>query len=93
MSNVLEHVSNRVNFLSKLKEITLAKRFLIRVPLFERDWQLPLRRELGINYYSDDDHKIEHRLEEFQAEIKASGLYAAETLTLWGEIWADCRHQ
>ena len=93
MSNVLEHVPDRIDFLSKLKKTTLTKRFLIRVPLFERDWQLPLRRELGVNYYSDDDHKIEHRLEEFHAEIKASGLYAIEVLTLWGEIWADCRHQ
>ncbi len=93
LSNVLEHLRDRVGFLAKLQDISRASRYLIRVPLFERDWQLPLRRELGMNYFSDDDHKIEHRLGEFHAEINAAGLHADEILTLWGEIWADCRHR
>jgi len=93
LSNVLEHVTDRIGFLQRLQSVTGAPRILIRVPLFERDWQMPLRRELGVNYFSDDDHKIEHRLEEFYAELAASNLQAVETLTLWGEIWADCRRQ
>jgi SAM-dependent methyltransferase len=93
LSNVLEHLRDRAGFLVKLQDVSRASRYLIRVPLFERDWQLPLRRELGVNYFSDDDHKIEHRLGEFHAEINAAGLHAVEIFTLWGEIWADCRHQ
>ncbi len=91
LSNVLEHLHDRAGFLAKLQDISGASRYLIRVPLFERDWQIPLRRELGANYYSDDDHKIEHRLVEFQAEIEAAGLHVVEIFTLWGEIWAHCR--
>ena len=91
LSNVLEHVADRVGFLRDLQGASRAPRLLVRVPLFERDWQMPLRRELGVNYFSDDDHKIEHRLEEFHAELAAADLQAVETLTLWGEIWADCR--
>jgi 2-polyprenyl-3-methyl-5-hydroxy-6-metoxy-1,4-benzoquinol methylase len=93
LSNVLEHITDRLRFLTDLQQATRAPRILIRVPLFERDWQMPLRRELAINYFSDDDHKIEHELKEFHAELNAVGLHAVETLTLWGEIWADCRPQ
>lgn len=91
LSNVLEHVADRVSFLRGLQSASQAPRILVRVPLFERDWQIPLRQELRLNYFSDDDHKIEHRLEEFHAELAAANLHAVEIITLWGEIWADCR--
>lgn len=91
LSNVLEHIHERPSFLCALTQATGASRFLIRVPLFERDWQMPLRRELGLNYFSDDDHKIEHTLQEFDAEMTAAHLEIVECQTLWGEIWADCR--
>jgi 2-polyprenyl-3-methyl-5-hydroxy-6-metoxy-1,4-benzoquinol methylase len=91
LSNVLEHIRDRPGFLRKLVATTGARRFLIRVPHFERDWKMVLRKELGANYYSDDDHKIEHTLAEFQAEISKAGLRPVELQTMWGEIWADCR--
>lgn len=93
LSNVLEHVADRVDFLRDLQSASGAPRFLVRVPLFERDWQIPLRQELGVNFFSDDDHKVEHRLEELHIELAAANLQAVETITLWGEIWADCRRR
>ncbi len=90
LSNVLEHISNRVDFLQNLQKVTNAKTFLIRVPLFERSWQMPLRDELGVSYYSDDDHKIEHRVDEFVYEVTNSGLKITEMITIWGEIWSCC---
>jgi SAM-dependent methyltransferase len=87
LSNVLEHIADRVGFLKALMATTGAHRFLIRVPLFERDWKLPMRREVGANYYSDPDHKIEHSLAEFSAEITGAGLSPSETVLMWGEIW------
>lgn len=93
LSNVLEHIAERTSFLRELVRVTGAARLLIRVPLFERDWKMPLRQELGIGYFSDDDHKIEHRLAEFHAELDAADLQAIDILTLWGEIWADCRQR
>ena len=93
MSNVLEHLVDRIGFLIKLQKVTNASSYLIRVPLFERDWQLPLRRELGVNYLSDNDHKIEHRLDEFLSEITEAGLNVKEIKTMWGEIWANCQKQ
>ena len=74
LSNVLEHIHDRPGFLSALVSQTRAKRFLIRVPAFERDWKLAMRREVRANYYSDPDHKIEHTQVEFRAEIAAAGL-------------------
>lgn len=91
LSNVLEHIVERVAFLKALQDSTCASRYLIRVPMFERDWQMALRRELGVDFRSDDDHKIEHTLAEFQAEMTEAGLRPVELQMMWGEIWADCR--
>lgn len=90
MSNVLEHIEDRVGFLTRLRIATAAKRFLIRVPLFERDWLMPLRRELQIQYYSDPDHKIEHTVRELREEVSEAGFEIIELNTIWGEIWVEC---
>lgn len=91
MSNVLEHIEDRVGFLRDVLRQALPERVLIRVPLFERDWSLPLRQELGIGYFSDPEHFIEHRLDELLSELAAAGLEPIELITLWGEIWTSCR--
>jgi 2-polyprenyl-3-methyl-5-hydroxy-6-metoxy-1,4-benzoquinol methylase len=91
LSNVLEHISDRPRFLKALIETTKAQRFLIRVPLFERDWKMPMRREVGANYYSDPDHKIEPTEIEFRLETAQAGLVVDELITPWGEIWSALR--
>jgi len=91
LSNVLEHIIDRIHLLTALKIATNAHIFLIRVPLFERHWHMPLRLEIGSNFLSDPDHKIEYTLDQFKSEILASGLQISEIKTIWGEIWADCR--
>ncbi len=91
LSNVLEHLEARVDFLRGLVATARPDRILIRVPLFERDWKMAMRREIGANWMSDPEHFIEHTLVEFDAEISAAGLTVVERRTVWGEIWADCR--
>jgi len=88
LSNVLEHIEDRVGLLVALQATTQAKRFLIRVPLFERDWKLAMRRDLGVNYYSDPDHKIEPMQSQFRDETAQAGLKVDQLITPWGEIWA-----
>ena len=91
LSNVLEHIVDRHAFLTALIDKTKARRFLIRVPLFERDWRLAMRREVGANYYSDPDHEIEPTQEEFRRETAAAGLVVEQLATPWGEIWSVLR--
>jgi len=90
LSNVVEHIDDRVGFLKALVNNVRPKQVLIRVPLFERHWHVPLRKELGVNYFSDMTHFIEHTLDEFDDELSRAGLSITERQLRWGEIWATC---
>ncbi len=89
LSNVLEHLTDRPVFLRQLAETTGAKRFLIRVPLFERDWRVPLKQELGVEWRLDPTHVTEHTLESFAEEMADAGLTVVHQEVRWGEIWAE----
>lgn len=91
LSNVLEHLDDRVAFLRDTVARTGAPRVLVRVPLFERDWRVPLKQELGVDYRLDPTHRIEYTQEEFDAEMGAAGFTVDERQVRWGEIWAVCR--
>lgn len=90
LSNVLEHIEERVVFLSNITKELEPKLILIRVPLFERNWEIPMRKELGINYFSDNTHYIEHTIEQFDTEMSEAGLSIESVQYIWGEIWAKC---
>jgi len=87
LSNVLEHIKERVNFLKILKQRFNPKRFIIRVPLFERDWRVPLKKELGMDYRLDPTHFIEYTQEGFLEELERAGLKAVNVEYRWSEIW------
>ena len=70
LSNVLEHIKNRSLFLKNIQKLSGANLFLIRVPYFKRDWQIAFRKKLGMYYFSDKDHKIEHTLRGIKTRIK-----------------------
>ncbi len=91
LSNVLEHIDDRPGFLANIRKTLRPGQLLIRVPLFERSWHLPMRREVGANVFSDPDHRIEHTRGEFEDEVRAAGLEIVEIHTPWGEIWARCQ--
>ena len=93
LSNILEHIENRTEFLKNIQKISNSKIFLIRVPNFERDWQIAMRKELGIYYFSDIDHKIEHTVEQLKKDLDKAGFIMKETITAWGEIWANCEYE
>ena len=88
---MLEHLDDRVGFLRETVTRTGASRVLVRVPLFERDWRVPLKRELGVDYRLDPTHRIEYTQEEFDAEMAAADFVVDERQVRWGEIWAVCR--
>lgn len=87
LSNVLEHIEERVELLNEIRYRIKPKRLLLRVPMFKRDWRIPLRKELGINYMLDDTHKIEYIQEELEDEIKLAGFKITQLKTNWGEFW------
>ena len=89
LSNVLEHLPNRPALLQHLQEMTHPSRILIRVPMFERDWRVPLKRELGVEWRLDPTHEIEYTLEEFENEMTVAGLKITYREIRWGEIWAE----
>lgn len=91
LSNVLEHIESRIEFLTLISSSTKARKYLIRVPCYERNWEVPLKDSFGLNYFTDSDHKIEHKMLEFRSEIDQAQLEITEVITRWGEIWAVCK--
>jgi SAM-dependent methyltransferase len=89
MSNVLEHVEHRVRFLGEVQRRVGAARWLLRVPMFDRDWRPALRRELGLFAYSDPTHFTEYTRESFEQEMRDAGFAIHHLQVNWGEIWAE----
>ena len=87
LSNVLEHLPARTEFLRKVTQNNRPDRVLIRVPNYERDWRTPLKRELGVEWRLDPTHETEHTEESLAAELMDAGLEIAEKHLRFGEIW------
>ena len=86
LSNVLEHIKDRNNFLKKI--IPLAKQILIRVPIFNRSWLTLYKKQLGMEYKLDPTHYIEYTYNSFLNEMDNSGLKIIDYSIQFGEIWA-----
>jgi SAM-dependent methyltransferase len=79
LSNVLEHIEARQELLRSLRERAGARRLLVRVPVLERDWTVPLRRELGLPHFSDREHQVEYDPALLRRELAEAG-FGAVTL-------------
>ncbi len=89
LSNVLEHIENRVGFMRNIRG--LASKYLIRVPMLDRDWIPLYKKELGIEWRLDLTHYTEFTKSSFIKEIQEAG-YEVENLSVqFGEIWAVVR--
>jgi SAM-dependent methyltransferase len=91
LSNVLEHVEERVELLRLLRERSGAGRFLLRVPVWARHWMVPLKKELGLPYFSDPGHFIEYDADSLRDELTEAGLKIYELQAAWGELWVEAR--
>jgi len=87
LSNVLEHIAPRVSVLRRLGSMARPSRFLVRVPMSERDWLVPLRKELGLPYFNDPTHETEYTVEQLRSELAAAGIAIEELVQRWGELW------
>ena len=86
LSNVLEHIENRVEFLKRMR--MKASKLLIRVPMVNRDWITLYKKELGMRYYGDRGHFTEYTFDGFERELKEAGLEIERYNIQFGEIWA-----
>lgn len=91
LSNVLEHLPERPEFLRRVIANVKPSRVLIRVPLFERDWRVPLKKELGLEWRLDPTHYTEYTLESFADDMAQAGLESVHLEVRWGEIWTELK--
>jgi SAM-dependent methyltransferase len=91
LSNVVEHLDARVDLLRRIARGLRPRCVLIRVPAEDRHWHVPLRRELGLPWFSDPSHVVEYDRERLLAELDEAGLQAVEVQAQWGELWAEVR--
>ena len=91
MSNVLEHIDRRVEFLRMVQSKCKPKRWLLRVPMFDRDWSVALAQELEVDSRLDETHFTEYTKESFKDEMDKAGFDIAHLEVRWGEIWAEVK--
>jgi SAM-dependent methyltransferase len=87
LSNVLEHLNERARLLARWGEWYEPKRFLIRVPAYDRDWRVPWKEELSVEWRLDPTHMTEYTWESLCEELRSAGLRTAKLTVRWGEYW------
>jgi len=87
LSNVLEHLTDRVALLKLWREWYNPSTFLIRVPALDRDWRVPWKQELGVEWRLDETHETEYSRSQLLAELADAGLVAQDLIANWGEYW------
>ncbi len=86
LSNVLEHIDDRVALLRSLGRIS--DTILFRVPMETRDWLTIYKKELGLEYRLDVTHRLEYSKEVVEKETAAAGWAIGSYQVIWGEFWA-----
>ena len=88
---MLEHLEKRNEILQKIFAEYSPRCLLIRVPMIDRHWEVPLRRELGLTCFLDPTHTVEYTFTSFTNEMKEANLKIFDYTIHWGEIWAEVR--
>jgi glycosyltransferase involved in cell wall biosynthesis/SAM-dependent methyltransferase len=94
VSNVLEHLRDRPALLARWAEWyggAGGARFLVRVPAFDRDWRVPFKKDLGVEWRLDVTHETEYTVASLRAELEEAGLEVEELVANWGEYWVSAR--
>lgn len=95
LSNVLEHIEHRVDFLKmiarQVKWIDAShRRLLFRVPMINREWIVLYKKELGLDYRLDPTHYTEYTLGQFKEELEQANIVIKQVDIRFGEIYAAC---
>jgi len=71
--DILEHIVNRKLLLIEIKRVLKPKGItFIAIPNIATSWKR-LQKKVGLNYYSDPDHKIEYSLENAKKTLNLAG--------------------
>lgn len=71
--DVLEHIVHRKQLLSEIKRVLKpAGLAFIAIPNTATTWK-KLQKKVGLNYYSDPDHKIEYTKKQIETVLDAAG--------------------
>lgn len=92
LSNVLEHIENRVELLRILVSAVkwrnpAEKRFLVRVPMIDRDWISVYKKKVGVEYRLDRTHFIEYTRAGLENELGSAGLRILDHQVAFGESY------
>lgn len=95
LSNVLEHIDMRVDFLRKIiKQANwkdeVQKKILVRVPMIDRDWLTIYKKSKGVEWRLDKTHFTEYTLLQFKEELRDSNISIMNYRVQFGEIYAEC---
>lgn len=71
LSHVLEHLSEPRELLRKLKKIT--QKVIIRLPRYDDHWMYLVKKDLGMFYYKDRDHRREYTIKTAKDLIEGTG--------------------
>mgnify|MGYP003976928039 CR=1 FL=1 len=85
LSNVLEHIEDRVNFLKKIKKVS--DTIILRVPMINRSWLATYKKQQGFEYRLDITHYTEYTLDSLKNELDQSGWQIKSYQVNWGEFW------
>ena len=94
LSNVLEHIKNREEFLknliSQIAKQSKRIRILIRLPMIDRDWIVVFKQKMGVEWRLDRTHHTEYTVDQFMEEMRESKIEVKNYNVRWGELWAVC---
>lgn len=71
LSHILEHLEKPKDLLKKIKHIT--EKIIIRLPRYDNHWMILVKKDLGMFYFKDRDHKQEFTLESAKNLIECAG--------------------
>ncbi len=78
LSHILEHLKGPEKVLQSIKQIT--NKIIVRLPRYDDHWTYLVKKDLGLFYYKDHDHKREYVLDDARELITSAGWKLARIL-------------
>ncbi|MBF0289964.1 MAG: glycosyltransferase [SAR324 cluster bacterium] len=90
LSNTLEHIEHRVEFLQAVfanQSHQSPPVLLLRVPMIDRDWITLYKKEQGMEWRLDPTHYTEYTFMQLEEELKQAGLLIESSEIKFGEFY------